>query len=1240
MSRRDVTVILERLHLDHRTSLAEKACAFLDAVQAKGSIKNHPSHAAICVDIACQRLGIEVPKEALVRMSATPLQAYNAIFSTLNRILPGGPKNDDGVSSSDSVSHSSQIRGRQDSQLTDTGRYAQLRASLTSPSIKYLKQLAVQYGSMELSESVVLECLEQFFSNWFLTLPPAQQRQLNYSDPKWVGAAFWLCAMARNMNATPDDIAIATKGTSTAAAPSSLSTTPAPTKKIGGNGSAKMKQSVLMALEHKVTQKDLDATIRLIEQYAQQYLCSLKKVKGGNKSTAARSAARSSSSAAGTATTETPLSSAPNTPRRRKTASSQSTGSEFSIDMIIPVRGGEQAQKILEMKRKAAASSNPFMDENGDVNMGSSLSVSAESWSLRKPRKLDELIAPSSFQARSNKRTISNVSHMSLVSDAEDDEPMETTTTTSTTSQRPSKRTKVDSAETATENSQGSTALSSAGIMKPKKGSTRNDLKTVTANQRGQRRRAGGVYNMIPRLRYQDSKAYTHYQEWRNHIRQQLQNAAMHTHNDHFNTINNYHGMTPAAMAIPGLQPAQLQPRMTEVPSLVSQGKAHLLLWSMAEEYMDQARSLCFISTTQPNSQPGWRKRHHDLIFSAIKCLVACVSVELPSMMQLDKAKTRLRLAQILFEETESLEQSEEEVNKAILIAESIQGSAAVDIQFRLYDLQIQIYIETKKFRLAKNTLKIAAKEAAKQELHWWMYQFYLLKARVHFLTNDVAGSLNTLNQGAALAEKRGDFDLKMAFWIVAGQYSLMFSNWDYAMFYLRKLTPFMDKDHTLDMSAMDPQDQLQDQQHQQQPSRLCDSKQLRVFFLILYISCMLRCGNTDKAVAALTALHSALDETRPQDVDELQGVFKISLQSHLPPPPPAHQQQMGLPPQHAEVPFIKIKWMTFSQVYCLTYLLSGICSKADMTQPMKSQQFLIEGIKVVDREFSVDDLASTTIHVRRKQRWFSLLMMNMLLHLSDVFLLKFDLVSAEETIMKATYWSKVCGLWDVFKWRVSLSIGMIMHLGGRLEEALEWYELCRSHTASSHEDPEGYDAKSLAIVNMALVHCGNKLFDMVKVRDLLTEAKTRHASMTSTNFRCALHILDSWTKEGLIPARQHLQEALKLSSSLLNTQMRSLTLLLLGNVYLQTHDEQAEKMLMTGFIHAAKTGNQVVAAAAGSCLKDLYLRTAQGIKASQQAQQNKPVLETVDQAFQTPHLGRLLRQGQQQPSLSQSTQP
>lgn len=49
-----------------------------------------------------------------------------------------------------------------------------------------------------------------------------------------------------------------------------------------------------------------------------------------------------------------------------------------------------------------------------------------------------------------------------------------------------------------------------------------------------------------------------------------------------------------------------------------------------------------------------------------------------------------------------------------------------------------------------------------RHELYWWRYQFCFLKARVYFLMNEIAGSLLALNQGASLAEQRGDFDLKV----------------------------------------------------------------------------------------------------------------------------------------------------------------------------------------------------------------------------------------------------------------------------------------------------------------------------------------------------------------------------------------------------------------------------------------------------------------------------------------------
>ncbi|KAI9236088.1 MAG: cohesin loading factor [Podila humilis] len=642
--------------------------------------------------------------------------------------------------------------------------------------------------------------------------------------------------------------------------------------------------------------------------------------------------------------------------------------------------------------------------------------------------------------------------------------------------------------------------------------------------------------------------------------------------------------------------------------SCVAMGKTHLILWAMAEEFIEQARSLCFVATTQPNSQPGWRKRHQNLVTSAIKCLTACVSGESQSMTQLDKAKSRLRLAQILFEETESLERCEDEISKAITMADAIQGVEALDIQLQLYDLQIQIYMETKRFRQAKNIIRMASAEAAKHELHAWKYQFCLTKAKLHFLMDDLAGSLTTLGEGATIAEKRGDYDVKLAFWILGGQYSLMLSNWDQAMFFLQKLSPHMglEQIHIITPNSGNPPEEI--------PQPSCESRHLRVLFLILFIFCMLRSGNVAKALVALSALQVGLEETRPRDGDDLQGIFKVALRN-------AQQTSQQVQPMT-----LSIKWMSFSQVYTLTYLLSGICSKADMTNPAKSQQYLAEGIKVVNREFNVNDYASAAIYVRKNQQWFSLLMLNMLLHLADVYLLQFDHASAEETLLRATYWCKVCNVWDTFKWRISLSIGMLMHLGGKLDEALTWYGICMSHVESSHKDPEGYDTKSIALINAAIIYCGDRHFDLQRVKSIQMEVKSRYPSSTMTpNITCALHILDSWTVEGLMLARQHLLESLRLSAALQNTQMRSLTLLLLGNVYLQTHDDQAEKMLVTGYLHALKTKNQIVAAAAGSSLKDLYLKTSQGIRASQQAQQNKVVLDVVDQAFQSTLMAPLV---------------
>ncbi|KAF9585935.1 general transcription repressor [Lunasporangiospora selenospora] len=1093
-------LLLERLSLDHRTSLAEKACGYLQAVESNGSIKNHSSHAAICVDIAADQLSIEVSRQALVRLSgAASPSAYSVTLQTLSRILTGSKnRGSDRLGSGASTgsfnrgTHTAEAQSSGEQNEDDSSPHAYLRRLLTERSMTYLGQLSVQYGSLEL-EDIVLQCLEKFFAIWVPTLTPAQRAHVNYTSAKWVGAAFWLCALARNMTATKE------ADPATGADASSESKQPVKTvKRIGGRGAKELKDIILTTVEHSIKKTDLEATIRLVEDSTKDYLSSLKKSKMTGTGSGARPA---TSRRPGT----------PTTPRSRVS----STSSEISnpANVVIPMRGGATPYQSPQTPQDKTMEDN----EEGTTQRRAGRSVVERQASL--------------------KRHISNVSQMSISSDVEDDGDGDSMTGMKGNKGRgrvSAKRTRLD-VENADEAHHGEGMLSTDIIKskRPKRGLSEVTGAARNAMLKASTRSRTGVYSMIPRVSYVNTKAYAQYKEWQAKMLEAIATAGQqHQGYDSSHSFSTF-GMT------------------------------HWVLWALAEEYIDQALSLCFIAITQPNSQPGWKTRHRDLILTAIKCLVASTTLESPAMTQLDKAKSRYRLAQVLFEETESFDRAEEEVSKAIITVDGIQGSTALDLQLRLYDLQTRIYLETGKFRLAKNTLRIATSRAE--------------KARVCFMLNDLEGSLATLNQGAALAETRGDFELEMAFWIVAGQYSLMFANWDQAEHYLQKLLPHMGLD------------QLQN-------------------------------GVSSTAHPSLSlsaSIPARVYEAPPKNLEEAQGIFRVPLNIS------STSEQTGetvtgdlhILPVDKPSDYISIKWISFSQVYCLTYLLSGVCSKADMTQPMRSQQFLVEGIKVVDREFSVNEYAFSTSSVRRNQRWFSLLMMTMLSHLTDVFLIKFDAKSAEDTILKATYWAKVCGFWEMFKWRISLSIGMIMQVGGQLDEAIEWYEICMSHEAQPREDPEGYDAKSLAIVNLIIIYCGEAHHDLQKARRLLVEAKKRWSSSMPTDYQSVLHMLDGWTKESIIPA-----------SSLQNTQMKNLTLLLLGNIYKQTNDVHSEKILQTGYVHAFKTSSPVIAAAAGSCLKDLYLETSQGIKASQQAQQNRPILEAVDLAFQTKPMIPLCR--------------
>ncbi|KAF9356829.1 hypothetical protein BGX26_004688 [Mortierella sp. AD094] len=263
----------------------------------------------------------------------------------------------------------------------------------------------------------------------------------------------------------------------------------AKTKRIGGRGSKELKDMVLVALEHKVKKVELDNTIRLVEDSTKEYLLSLRKPKAG-------------------------LPSALLTPRKRKSSNNSDSGASLA-DIVIPTRGGVEAWKPAKQHADEAGDGNPFL-----INEPATSSTTSR---LRENSRL-----PDSYRGLSTKRQISNVSQMSMNSDndtTEQDDNQQTPMSTATSSKSvkpPSKRTKLDLQDA---------SLSSVDIMNSTKGSARKGLKELAAASQessrllNQRRNAGGVYSMIPRVKYENTKAFAYYQEWKARILKSLASA-------------------------------------------------------------------------------------------------------------------------------------------------------------------------------------------------------------------------------------------------------------------------------------------------------------------------------------------------------------------------------------------------------------------------------------------------------------------------------------------------------------------------------------------------------------------------------------------------------------------------------------------------------------------------------------------------------------------------------------------
>ncbi|ORX92255.1 hypothetical protein K493DRAFT_338900 [Basidiobolus meristosporus CBS 931.73] len=625
-------------------------------------------------------------------------------------------------------------------------------------------------------------------------------------------------------------------------------------------------------------------------------------------------------------------------------------------------------------------------------------------------------------------------------------------------------------------------------------------------------------------------------------------------------------------------------------PQTPSQGNTqHKILWALAEHYLAHACQLASTLVAQPTQQK-WIEHQRD-IKSAVYCLEAVLRSgrgtnlfpggNSPSPMRFNtpmrgsgpqaprtpttpsrvtvmpkiETKTRFRLSQILFQYTENVVEAEEHLQKAILLAQKLEGYS--ELKFQMIDLQCQILERTRNFKIAQNVLKNSIIEAGELNLPVWIYHFLLLRAKLYYIDHDFGRCLSTLSEALQFAERRQEPDMK--------QYHIV-------------------NEGLSQVSGLFPQPGESSMMSQGRP--IVQNRNLHLCYYMILIIYTTHTGNIKTAMQYTTEMYSLLETPSMTELQDIQGFIKIPIRSST----LVNNYSQG---HYETFSVMTAGWLTKNQLYSLAYLISGMCNKSDNTN-LKAKTFLTEGLKNIDLQFNTFIGCPNQPAAIEHKKWCAVVKGYMLLHLADALMLRSEFQEATKTLLELISWSYTCGFWEKIAALICSSWGMLCQYQGQSAEALEFYEAAARST-------DNRELVALVRLNQALIHIGLSASNREMVNAMLDGIRTDCLEGRLDGLKAVFHAVEGLVTHEIVKAKQNLLETLKLTSTLYNTQLKAMTLSLLGTLFQHTQNDQSEKMLTTAYLLSRNSRNDMGCLVAGGLLRDLYHRQGLDQKTNKQ---------------------------------------
>ncbi|MCJ1435120.1 hypothetical protein MMC27_004490 [Xylographa pallens] len=586
------------------------------------------------------------------------------------------------------------------------------------------------------------------------------------------------------------------------------------------------------------------------------------------------------------------------------------------------------------------------------------------------------------------------------------------------------------------------------------------------------------------------------------------------------------------------------------VPSFDSQ----MVLLALAEEYFTAAFGQS--SGAEVHERAKDINVYYKLIATGLGCLDAVIRQGRLSPVL--EARTRLRYASILFQETENYMEAEEALSQGILLCDRHRFQ---DLKYNMQHLLTHVMFATNP-RASVKFLDGVIKDVEAYHHVAWVYAFRILRATLFLNIASAPETLIAMNQFrivSTLADRNGDNVISAAASILE------------AMTCLRRSNSAESIEQAQRALAAARSSQL-DPAFQRVP-------QLASMMYFVDISCSLQQIDPTQGKLKLDAMHLMLDAMTYSNNWTSDGVVRVSLGDHT---AQSLQESSQTPTGIMQLDSsgavcVSLTWLPKDDIYALGYLFSGAAAlHRNAMDGQKAEQYLNEAKRLIGT-MSHLEMGPLTL-LEPHYLWQRTLLCQVQIHLIFALCARTSWTRAKEELSLLKH--NAADLSEPQVAPVSLFIhyldAMLQQATGDLASALAIFQssvfALPASPINAHTSPPlqmQHDLSLLAALNTLLIIRSPTHPKHSHFSTLLSQLEPLALANPSKNIHAAYYLLralspTSMTSDpapGIVKTKQYLQSALQAAKHTANNQLMCITLNFMSWKFFKgVVGEQAEK--------------------------------------------------------------------------------